>query len=259
MKKTITKLLALALAVLMTLSLAACGKKDSGAADDKVELPVADGAVIGQGATAITVQITGADGKTVTFTVNTDEETVGAALAALNIVAGEDSQYGLMVSTIDGYTADFNVDGTYWAFYINDEYAMTGVDSTPIEDDTVYTFKVDGAEVEEGATISLVDGKHYGIGDTAFTLEVVDGEGNTTTVTVHTNEETLGAALAALNIVYGEDSDFGLYIKAVNNITADFNVDGKYWAVYIDGEYAMTGVDSTPVEEGTTYSLKVEG
>ena len=83
MKKTITKLLALALAVLMTLSLAACGKKDSGAADDKVELPVADGAVIGQGATAITVQVTGADGKTVTFTVNTDEETVGAALLAL--------------------------------------------------------------------------------------------------------------------------------------------------------------------------------
>ena len=56
MKKTMTKLLALALAVLMTLSLAACGKKDSGAAD-KVELPVADGAVIGQGATAITVQV----------------------------------------------------------------------------------------------------------------------------------------------------------------------------------------------------------
>ncbi len=195
----------------------------------------------------------------VVCTVNTDEETVGAALAALNIVAGEDSQYGLMVNTIDGYTADFNVDGTYWAFYINGDYAMTGVDSTPIEDDTVYTFKVDGAEVEEGATISLVDGKHYGIGDTAFTLEVTDGEGNTVTVTVHTNEETLGDALAALNIVSGEESEFGLYIKVVNNVTADFNVDGKYWAVYIDGEYAMTGVDSTPVQEGTVYALKVEG
>ncbi len=46
-----------------------------------VELPVADGAVIGQGATAVTVEVTGADGKTVTFTVNTDEETLGAAAA----------------------------------------------------------------------------------------------------------------------------------------------------------------------------------
>ena len=43
----------------------------------------------------------------VVCTVNTDEETVGAALAALNIVAGEDSDYGLMVNTIDGYTADY--------------------------------------------------------------------------------------------------------------------------------------------------------
>ena len=82
MKKTITKLLALALAVLMALSLVACGAKDSGAAD-KVKLPVADGAVIGQGATAVTVEVTGADGKTVTFTVNTDEETLGAALLKL--------------------------------------------------------------------------------------------------------------------------------------------------------------------------------
>lgn len=195
----------------------------------------------------------------VVCTVNTDEETVGAALAALNIVAGEDSDYGLMVNTIDGYTADYNVDGTYWAFYINGDYAMTGVDSTPIEDDTVYTFKVDGAEVEEGATISLVDGKHYGVGEKSFALVVTDAEGNEVSVTVHTDEETIGAALAALNIVAGDDSDFGLYIKTVNNVTADYDTDGKYWAFYIDGEYAMTGVDATEIQEGSTYSLKVEG
>ena len=47
-----SNVLALALAVLMTLSLAACGKKDSGAAD-KVELPVADGAVIGKKAVPV--------------------------------------------------------------------------------------------------------------------------------------------------------------------------------------------------------------
>ena len=164
-----------------------------------------------------------------------------------------------MVNTIDGYTADYNVDGTYWAFYINGDYAMTGVDSTPIEDDTVYTFKVDGAEVEEGATISLVDGKHYGVGEKSFALVVTDAEGNEVSVTVHTDEETIGAALAALNIVAGEDSDFGLYIKTVNNVTADYDTDGKYWAFYIDDEYAMTGVDATEIQEGSTYSLKVEG
>ena len=144
MKKTMTKLLALALAVLMTLFLAACGKKDSGAAD-KVELPVADGAVIGQGATAITVQVTGADGKTVTFTVNTDEETVGAALLGLGVIAGDNSEYGLYVKTVNGETADYDKDGAYWAFYINGEYASVGVDYAAPEAGATYGFQVEKA------------------------------------------------------------------------------------------------------------------
>ncbi len=144
MKKTITKLLALALAVLMTLSLTACGKKDSSAAD-KVELPVADGALIGQGATAITVQVTGADGKTVTFTVNTDEETVGAALLALGVIAGDNSEYGLYVKTVNGETADYDKDGAYWAFYINGEYASVGVDYAAPEAGATYGFQVEKA------------------------------------------------------------------------------------------------------------------
>lgn len=144
MKKTMTKLLALALAVLMTLSLAACGKKDRGAAD-KVELPVADGAVIGQGATAITVQVTGADGKTVTFTVNTDEETVGAALLGLGVIAGDNSEYGLYVKTVNGETADYDKDGAYWAFYINGEYASVGVDYAAPEAGATYGFQVEKA------------------------------------------------------------------------------------------------------------------
>lgn len=144
MKKTMTKLLALALAVLMALSLSACGKKDSGAAD-KVELPVADGAVIGQGATAITVQVTGADGKTVTFTVNTDEETVGAALLGLGVIAGDNSEYGLYVKTVNGETADYDKDGAYWAFYINGEYASVGVDYAAPEAGATYGFQVEKA------------------------------------------------------------------------------------------------------------------
>ena len=79
------KLICLLLAAVMVLALAACGQKDA-KDDGKVELPVADGAVIGTGATAITVEVQGADGKSVTFTVNTDEETVGAALLKLGVI-----------------------------------------------------------------------------------------------------------------------------------------------------------------------------
>ena len=66
MKNTMKKLLALLLALVLTLALAACGQKE-------VALPVADGAVVGQGAVAFTVEVQGADGKTVTFTIKVNK------------------------------------------------------------------------------------------------------------------------------------------------------------------------------------------
>ncbi len=98
------------------------------------------------GATAITVEVQGADGKSVPFPVNTDEETVGAALLKLGVIAGEDSDYGLYVKTVNGETADYEKDGAYWAFYVNGEYAMTGVDYTAPEAGTTYGFHVEKAE-----------------------------------------------------------------------------------------------------------------
>ena len=56
----------------------------------------------------------------------------------------------------------------------------------------------------------------------------------------------------------GDDSEYGLYVKTVNGITADYDKDGVYWAFYIDGEYAAAGVDATAIEEGSSYSFKIE-
>ena len=46
-----------------------------------------------------------------------------------------------------------------------------------------------------------------------------------------------------------------MYIKSVNGVQADYDVDQAYWAVYQDGEYLMTGVDSTEVSDGAHYEL----
>ena len=72
--------------------------------------------------------------------------TVGAALLSLGLIAGEDSEYGLYVKTVNGETADYDVDGTYWAFYVNGEYAMTGVDATTLEAGAIYAFRVEKVE-----------------------------------------------------------------------------------------------------------------
>ena len=111
---------------------------------------------------------------------------------------------------------------------------------------------------EEPTTVSLVSGQSYGSGSNTFRFSPPAPDGTETEVTVQTDKDTVGAALLELGLVDGEDSEFGLYIKTVNGITLDYDKDGKYWAFYINGEYAMTGVDATPIEDGAIYALVAE-
>lgn len=97
-----------------------------------------------------------------------------------------------------------------------------------------------------------------GEGSTSFPFSVTDQDGNETQFEIHTDKETVGDALLELNLIAGDDSEYGLYVKTVNNITADYDKDGKYWAFYIDGEYALTGVDSTPITDGASYAFRIE-
>lgn len=147
------KLLVIFLTLVIALSLTACGTRqqpaDSGNENDSdavvnVETAVVtDGAMLGEGVHSFTLEITDADGETITATINTDEETVGAALLKLNIIRGEDSDYGLYVKTVNGITADYEKDQTYWSFYINGEYAQTGVDMTAVTDGSTYKLAVE--------------------------------------------------------------------------------------------------------------------
>ena len=102
------------------------------------------------------------------------------------------------------------------------------------------------------------DAAVLGEGATRFTFTVTDAEGNETAYEIHTDKKTVGEALLELDLIAGEESSYGLYVKTVTGITPDYDTDGKYWAFYIDGTYASSGVDTTEITEGATYSFKVE-
>ena len=117
----------------------------------------------------------------------------------------------------------------------------------------------DGSQsATQAGEIVVSEDNILGEGQNKFFFTVVDKDGNETLFEIHTDEAMVGEALLALGLIEGEAGDYGLYVKKVNGITADYDVDQTYWAFYVNGEYATSGVDTTPVTEGESYSFKVE-
>lgn len=88
-----------------------------------------------------------------------------------------------------------------------------------------------------------------------FTVVVTDLDGNETTFQYTSDAKYVGEALLEEGLITGDMGEYGLYITSVNGITADWDADQTYWSFYIDGEYALTGVDTTEIVAGSTYSL----
>lgn len=97
--------------------------------------------------------------------------------------------------------------------------------------------------------------KEFGSGAKTVNIEVKAGD-RSVTFTIHTDKDTVGEALFEHNLIDGDDGAYGLYVKVVNGITADYDVDQSYWAFYINGETAMTGVDGETITEGAAYRLE---
>lgn len=114
------------------------------------------------------------------------------------------------------------------------------------------TTEADTTSEDEGGKTVLGEGK------TQFTFKVVDKDGNETVFEINTDKTTVGDALLELELIEGEAGDYGLYVKKVNGIVADYDADQTYWAFYINGEYAMSGVDMTEIENGAEYTFKIE-
>lgn len=96
--------------------------------------------------------------------------------------------------------------------------------------------------------------KSFGKGDTTVLLEVKVEE-QSVTFTIKTDKDILGDALLEHGIIEGEEGPYGLYVKKVNGITADYDVDRSYWALKKNGADLMTGVDMTEIADGEHYEF----
>ncbi len=94
-----------------------------------------------------------------------------------------------------------------------------------------------------------------GSGEKSFVFKVVDLDGTEKSFDITTEAKTVGEALLNEKLISGTEGDYGLMVDTVNGIKYEYSADGAYWAFHINGEYAMTGVDTTEITDGATYSF----
>lgn len=132
------KLFALLLSLAMIFALVACAPAEK-----------TPGGSTGDGTSAalksFTVTVVHADGTSKDFTYETDEEFVGKVLQDAGLIQGTMGQYGLEISHVDGEKAVYTEDNAYWAIYEGEEYALQGIDTTPVVDGRVYKLVYTGA------------------------------------------------------------------------------------------------------------------
>lgn len=133
------KLFAFLLVFAMALSLCACNTPETPEIPETTEATAE--ATTGTTVSlmkAFTVTVVYADGSSKDFTYESDQEFVGPVLQADGLIEGNMGPYGMEISKVDGIKAVYTEDSAYWAVYEGDEYALQGIDTTPIVDGGVY-------------------------------------------------------------------------------------------------------------------------
>ncbi len=94
-----------------------------------------------KGAKAIVIEVVDDAQESTVYKVNTDAEFLREAMQEAEglTFSGTESEYGLMLDTINGIVADYFVNGAYWSVLVNGEYGNYGIDTQPLADGDTYS------------------------------------------------------------------------------------------------------------------------
>lgn len=103
-------------------------------------------------------------------------------------------------------------------------------------------------------TATYIENTEFGEGSKTLVFDVV-AEGKTVELTVRSDKETVGDALTEHGLISGEEGPYGLYVKTVNGMLADYDINKTYWSFTKNGEAMMQGVDTAKFEDGAHYEF----
>lgn len=202
-----------------------------------------------EGSKSITIEVISKDAKATTYELKTDamyfrqamEETEGLTFG------GTEGEYGMMVDTVNGEKADYAADGAYWSFYVNGGYCNYGIDTQPVEDGDA--FKI----VYEVYTPAPEGSKN-------ISVEVIDSTKTATVYEIKTDAEYLADVLVAAEglTVTLSDSENGKVVDTINGAKADYDTDGAYWNVTINGAFCNNGIENQAIADGDKVQITYE-
>lgn len=101
-----------------------------------------------EGSKSVTIEVIDAENKKVTYNVDTDAEYLRQAMDEADglTYSGTESEYGVMVDTVNGVRADYTLDSAYWSFLVNGQYSNYGIDTQPVKDGDVFSIQYTPAE-----------------------------------------------------------------------------------------------------------------
>lgn len=155
-RKMMTKIVALMVCLVLSFALCACTQTPQSEPIEVVETQVettatdalwvsavyTEDVTLGEGKKSVNIEVCALD-KAITVTIKTDAKNLEDALTEVDLVQGDESEYGLFINTVNGITADYDTDGAYWSINQNGEYMMSGANETKINDgdsfELVYT------------------------------------------------------------------------------------------------------------------------
>lgn len=88
-----------------------------------------------------------------------------------------------------------------------------------------------------------------GAGEKTVTVNVHHLAGEVKSFTVKTDSEFVRGALEPEGIIAGPDESYGMWVTTVDGETADESLQ-QWWGYDVNGETAMYGVDSQPINDG---------
>ena len=95
-----------------------------------------------QGTKAVELEVTSEAGEQTSYSLKTDAEFLKEVMDELEeqgfSYSGTESDFGIMVDTVNGETADFAENGGYWGVFVNGEFANFGISEQPVADGDVF-------------------------------------------------------------------------------------------------------------------------